>query len=79
MCEVDAEQIAGFLIGIRQALYEGGTETAPSLPELHRVIQRLMDATPRVRDQDLRVLLASLEHEARLCKQEIERGLGVRN
>jgi hypothetical protein len=49
------------------------------LTELHHIIRRLMDATFATQDQDLKVLLAGLEYEARLCKQEIERQLGVRN
>lgn len=58
---------------------DGGTTLHLHLPDLRRVIQRLMDATFATPDQDLKVLLAALEHEARLCKQEIERRLGVRN
>ena len=43
------------------------------------VILRLMDATCAAQDQGLKILLASLEYEARLRKQEIEGRLGVRN
>jgi hypothetical protein len=39
---------------------------------LYRVIKRLMDATFATQDQGLKVLPASLEYQARLCKQEIE-------
>lgn len=66
---------------IRDWLCEGDGDATLHLhlEELYRVIQRLMDAAFTAQDQDLKVLLAGLEHEARLCKQEIERRSGVRN
>ncbi len=38
-----------------------------------------MDETFATQDQELKVLLASLEYEARLRKREIEERLGTRN
>ncbi len=49
------------------------------LTELYRVIRLLMDETFEAQDQDLKVLLASLEYRARQYKQQIEERLGVRN
>ena len=49
------------------------------LPEFHRVIKRLMDETFKTKDQDLKVLLATLEYKARKCKECIERRMAVRN
>jgi hypothetical protein len=58
---------------------EGESALRLHLTELCRVIQRLMDATFAAQDQELKVLLAGLEYEARLCKREIEGRLGVGN
>jgi hypothetical protein len=49
------------------------------LPYLHQIIQRLMDATYKTDDQQLKPLLATLEYKARKCKQCIEARLAVRN
>ncbi len=38
-----------------------------------------MNATFVAQDQELTIMLASLEYEARLCKQQIEGRLWVRN
>jgi len=38
-----------------------------------------MDETSEAPDQDLKVLLASLEYQARQYKQQIEERLGVKN
>ena len=43
------------------------------------IIKTLMDATFETKDQDLKVLLATLEYKARRCKQCIEARTGVRN
>ena len=81
MDKAEIQQIADFLIEVREDLCEGEGEAALRLhlTELYRVIQRLMDATGATQDQELKVLLAGLEYEARLRKQEIEGRLGVRN
>ena len=49
------------------------------LTELYRVIRLLMDETFEAPDQDLKVLLASLEYQARRYKQAPGERLGVRN
>ena len=81
MDKAEVKQIADFLIEVREDLYEGDGDAALrlNLTELHRVIRRLMDATFATQDQELKVLLAGLEYEARMRKQEIEGRLGVRN
>jgi hypothetical protein len=81
MEKTEIQQVVDFLVDIREGMCEGDTVATLHLhlAELYRVIPRLMDATFATEDQDLKVLLAGLEHEARLCKQEIERRLGVRN
>lgn len=38
-----------------------------------------MDETSKTKDQDLKVVLASLEYKARKCKECIEQQLVVRN
>ena len=74
MDKAEVKQIADFLIDVREDLYEGEGDAALrlNLTELCRVIRRLMDATFATRDQELKVLLAGLEDEVRLRKQEIE-------
>ena len=49
------------------------------LPEFHRVIKRLMDETFKTKDQDLKMLLATLEYKARKCKECIEKTLAMWN
>lgn len=42
------------------------------LTEFYRVIRLLMDETFKAQHQDLKVLLANLEYQARQCKQTLE-------
>ena len=49
------------------------------LPYLYQIIQRLMNATYKTDNQQLKPLLATLECKARQCKQCIEARLAVRN
>jgi hypothetical protein len=81
MDKAEVKQIADFLNEVHEGICEGDEEATMRLylTELYRVIQRLMDATFATQDQGLKVLLASLEYQARLRKQEIEGRLGVRN
>ena len=81
MQEPEIQQTASFLKRVRSDLCESGGDATlhMHLTELYRVIQRLMDATSATQDQGLKMLLATLEKQARECKQEIERRLGVRN
>jgi len=81
MDKVEFKQIADFLNDVYEGLCEGDEEAAIRLhlTELYRVIKRLMDATFETKNQDLKVLLASLEYRARQYKQQIEEWLAVRN
>ncbi len=81
MDKAEVKQIADFLVEIDEGLWEhaGAIATHLHLTELYRVTQSLMDAMFVTVDQDLKVVLAGLEDEARLRKQEIEGRLGVRN
>ncbi len=78
--KAEVKQIVGFLNSVREDLCDGTAAILGlRLTELYRVVTRLMDATSATEDQDLKVLLASLELRAREYKQEIEGRLGVRN
>jgi hypothetical protein len=81
MEKVEVQQIAHFLSDVCEGIYGGDTipTMQQQLAEFYRVIQRLMDATFKTQDQDLKVLLASLEYRARQYKQTLEERLGVRN
>jgi len=78
MDEPEIQRIVTFPNDIQEDLCEG--EVFPmQLTELYRVIRLLMDETFEAQDQDLKVLLASLEYRARQYKQTLEEGLGARN
>jgi len=79
--KTEMRQIAAFLRDVHEDLceQEGDTALRLHLTELYRVIKRLMDATFATDDQDLKVLLASLELRARQYKQETEERIAVRN
>ena len=81
MQEPEIQQTASLLNRVRHDLSEGGGDTTLHLhlTDLYRVIQRLMDATFATQDRGLKMLLATLEKQARECKQETEERLGVRN
>ena len=75
------QQIGKFLTDV----YEGGcggdepVTMRLQLTELYRVIKELMDETFKTKDQQLKVLLATLEKRAREYKDELEKRLGARN
>ncbi len=82
MQKAEIKQIADYLKDLEEGLYEWdyrGITTQGQLTELYRIIKRLMDATFKTKDQELKPLLATLEMKARKCKQCIERRLAVRN
>jgi hypothetical protein len=76
MDKAEVTQIADFLIDVRESLRGG--DGGQYLSELHGLIQRLTDASFAPEDRESHVLLASLEYEARLCRQEIEGRSGER-
>jgi len=81
MDKAEIQQIANFLKRVRSDLFESGGDASLHLhlTELYRVIRRLMDATFTTQDQGLKMLLATLEKQARRYEQEIEKRPEVRN
>ena len=82
MKKAEIKQIADYLKHLEEGLYEWdyrGIITQGQLTELYRIIKRLMDATYKTEDQELKPLLATLEYKARKYKQCIEARTGVRN
>jgi len=85
MEKVEIESVADYLKDLVEGLQEGdyrGITTQGQLTELYQIIEQLMDATFKSKDQkdqDLKVLLAPLELKARKCSRYIEGHLAVRN
>ena len=82
MERAEIKRIAGYLKDLEEGLVEWdyrGITTQGHLTKLYSIIERLMQATFETKDQQLKVLLASLEYKARKCKQCIERRTAVRN
>jgi len=82
MEKAEIKRIGAYLKDLEEGLYEWdyrGITTQGQLTELYRIIKRLMDATFKAKDQDLKVLLASLEYKSRRCMECIERRQAVRN
>ena len=82
MEKAEIKAIGDYLKDLEEGLVEWdyrGLPTLSHLTKLYDIIKSLMDATFKSKDQDLKVLLASLEYKARKCKDCIERRLAVRN
>ena len=81
MEQAEVDEIRDFLSDVYEGICEDDGPRAMQLhlTELYRVIKLLMDETFKTKDQELRVILASLEYNARRCKQIIEERLAVRN
>jgi hypothetical protein len=82
MERAEIKRIADYLKDLEEGLYEWdyrGITTQGHLTKLYGIIERLMKATFETEDQELKVLLATLEYKARKCKQCIERRTAVRN
>jgi len=82
MEKAEIKQIADYLKDLEEGLVERdyrGITTQGRLTELYRIIKWLMDATYETEDQQLKLLLATLEYKARKCKECIEARTGVRN
>ncbi len=79
MEKAEVKRIGDYLKDLEESLalesYQG---TAIQLTKLYNIIETLMDATFKA-DQDLKVLLATLEYKAIKCKECIERRIAVRN
>lgn len=81
MEKAEIKRISDFLSGVYEGICEQDRADVQQmqLNELYRVIKTLMDATFNTKDQDKKVVLASLEYKARKCKKCIEERLAVRN
>ncbi|HUU16594.1 MAG TPA: hypothetical protein VMW72_05550 [Sedimentisphaerales bacterium] len=82
MEKAEIKRIAEYLKDLEEGLVEWdyrGITTQGQLTELYGIIERLMNATFKTKDQELKVLLATLEYKARKCKECIERRTAVRN
>jgi len=81
MEKAEIKHIADFISDTWEGICGGDEPTTMQLQltELYRIIKKLMDATYQTKDQQLKVLLATLEYKARKCKECIERRLAVRN
>ncbi len=78
----EIKQIADYIKDLEEGLDEWdyrGLITLGHLTKLHQIIERLMNATFKTEDQELKPLLATLEYKARKCKQCIEDRLAVKN
>lgn len=82
MDRAEIKQIADYLKEFEEGLeLQGLLELTDMgyLSKLHLIIKRLMDATFACKDKRLKVLLATLEYNARTCKNSIETRLAVKN
>jgi hypothetical protein len=79
--KTEVKRITSLLVEVRRNMAKGGKYGTlhVHLTELHRVIQRLREAAFAAQDQESKVLLGGLEHEAELCKTDLEGRLGMRN
>jgi hypothetical protein len=78
----EIKQIGDYIKDLEESLYEWDYDQIAMQTEwsyLYKIIQRLMDATFKTKDQDLKPLLAYMELKARKCKECIEQRLAVRN
>jgi hypothetical protein len=76
------KSIADYLKDLEEGLYKQDYRSIfarQKLDELYSVIPKLMDATFKTKDKQLKVLLATLEHKARKYKECIEQRMAVRN
>jgi hypothetical protein len=76
------KQIADYVKELEEGLIGGDYDhiaMQAELPYLYQVIKRLMDATFKTNDRQLKPLLATIEYKARKCKQCIEDRMVVKN
>ena len=82
MERAEIKQIADYIKDLRERLSNEGHDhisMQTELPYLYQVIRLFMDATFESKDKGLKVLLATLELQARKCKEFIEEKLAVKN
>ena len=64
----------------RYQVWDDNTKAAEAeLPILHRTIERLMRIASKTEDKAVRVILARIEQDARLCRDSILERLGNGN
>ncbi len=72
MQKAEIKSIGDYLKDLEEGLVEWdyrGITTQGHLTKLYGIIERLMQATFKTKDQQLKPLLATLEYKARKCKQ----------
>ena len=82
MEKAEIKQIGIYIKDLEEGLYEWDYDQIAmqaEYPKLNQTIKTLMDETFKTKDQQLKVLLASIEYKARRCKDCIERRTVVRN
>jgi hypothetical protein len=82
MLTIELEDIADYVRGIEQDLYQRNGDAASwqvELTKLHRTIEKLMDETAAEENENARVLFAFIEYRARLVRDEIMKRIGVEN
>ena len=82
MEKTEIKRIADYIREIEEGLDKLNCReitTQRHITKLHLTIERLMDTTFNTKDQQLKVLLATLEYKARRCKQSIETRLAVKS
>lgn len=80
--EDELSKIVSYTHELETALIEfdtRGFSAEAELPELHRVIERLMELSEQSEDEDFRGLMAMFEKDARDCRKCILQRLGKRN
>ncbi len=80
MEKAEIQRIGKFLTDVREEIEGNDAVTMRlHLTELYRVIRTLMDEAYKSKDQDLKVVLATMEFKAQKYRMELEKRLGVRN
>jgi len=78
----EIKQIGAYLKDLEEGLVEWDYDNLAmqtEYPKLYETIQRLMQATLETDDQDLKLVLAALECNARHCLDCIERRTNIKN
>lgn len=81
MTKPQIKQLADYVKDLKEGLYEWDYDNIAmqvEVPELHRIIQLLMDATFRAKTTGKKVVLAMIEKGARECLSCIERRLSIK-
>ncbi len=74
MEKAEIKSFADYLKDLEEGSYEWdyrGITTQGHLTELYRIIKRLMDATFKTKDQQLKPLLATLEYNSAIVRKPL--------